>query len=128
MSKPSATARIAQEMCRRLVAEQTRARLSIAFDAALIAAHEVLQLGPGRAAAFAQAYGEAMESLADLFLRDCEENHDKRLDYAKAKREELIRSIVGDANFQPFDRCYGAAVMDELRRIRVIEGGVGGVD
>lgn len=122
MSKPSATARIAQEMCRRLVAEQTRARLSIAFDAALIAAHEVLQLGPGRAAAFAQAYGEAMESLADLFLRDCEENHDKRLDYAKAKRDELIRSIVGDANFQPFDRCYGAAVMDELRRIRVMEG------
>ncbi len=122
MSKPSATARIAQEMCRRLVAEQTRARLSIAFDAALIAAHEVLQLGPGRAAAFAQAYGEAMESLADLFLRDCEENHDKRLDYAKTKRDELIRSIVGDANFQPFDRCYGAAVMDELKRIRIIQG------
>lgn len=123
MSKPSAALRMAQEMCRRLVAEQTRARLSISFDAALIAAHEVLQLGPGRAAAFAQAYGAAMEELADLFLRDCEENHDKHLDYAKAKRDELIRCIVGDANFQPFDRCYGDAVMDELRRARVIEGG-----
>lgn len=124
MPKPSATARIAQEMARRLVAEQTRARLSISFDAALIAAHEVLQLGPGRAAAFAQAYGDAMEQLATLYLDDCDKNKDKGLDYAKGTRDKLIRSIVGDSNFVPFDKCYGAAVMDELRRIRIIEGKV----
>lgn len=122
MPKPSATARIAQEMARRLVAEQTKARLSISFDAALIAAHEVLQLGPGRAAAFAQAYGDAMEQLATLYLDDCEQNKDKGLDYAKGTRDKLIRSIVGEDNFVPFDKSYGYAVMDELRRIRVIEG------
>lgn len=122
MPKPSATARIAQEMARRLVAEQTKARLSISFDAALIAAHEVLQLGPGRAAAFAQAYGDAMEQLATLYIYDCDKNKDKGLDYAKGTRDRIIKAIVGEDNFVPFDKSYGYAVMDELKRIRVIEG------
>lgn len=122
MPKPSATARIAQEMARRLVAEQTKARLSISFDAALIAAHEVLQLGPGRAAAFAQAYGDAMEQMATLYIDDCDKNKDKGLDYAKGTRDRIIKAIVGEDNFVPFDKSYGYAVMDELRRIRVLEG------
>lgn len=120
MAKQSVVLRMAQEMCCKLVAEQTRARLSISFDAALIAAHEVLQLGPGRAQAFANAYSDAMNELADLFISDCDENHDKQIVYAKAKRDELIRSIVGEANFVPFDVSYGNAVMDELKRVRVI--------
>ena len=122
MAKQSVVLRMAQEMCRKLVAEQTRERLSISFDAALIAAHEVLQLGPGRAQAFANAYSDAMNELAELFISDCDENHDKQIVYAKAKRDELIRSIVGEANFVPFDVSYGNAVMDELKRVRVIEG------
>ena len=122
MAKQSVVLRMAQEMCRKLVAEQTRARLSISFDAALIAAHEVLQLGPGRAQAFANAYSDAMNELAELFISDCDENHDKQIVYAKAKRDELICSIVGEANFVPFDVSYGNAVMDELKRVRVIEG------
>lgn len=122
MSKPSAVVRMAQAMARETIANQTRARLSIAFDAALIAAHEVLQLGPGRAAAFAQAYGDAMEELAGLYIDDCEQNKDKRLDYAKGTRDRIIREIVGEANFVPFDKSYGEAVMDELRRIRIIQG------
>lgn len=122
MSKPSAVVRMAQAMARETIANQTRARLSIAFDAALIAAHEVLQLGPGRAAAFAQAYGDAMEDLAGLYIDDCEQNKDKRLDYAKGTRDRIILEIVGEANFVPFDKCYGEAVMDELRRIRILQG------
>lgn len=122
MAKPSAVVRMAQAMARELVAEQTRARLSISFDAALMAAHEVFQLGPGRAAAFAQAYGDAMETLATLYLDDCEKNHDKQLDYAKGTRDAKILSIVGPDNFVPFDKSYGEAVMDELRRIRIIQG------
>ena len=124
MPKPSATARLAEEIARRIVANQTRARLAIAFDAALIAAHEVLQLGPGRAAAFAQAYSDAMEQLATLYLDDCDKNKDKGLDYAKGTRDRIIKAIVGEDNFVPFDKSYGAAVMDELRRIRIIEGKV----
>ena len=122
MAKQSSMLKLAQAIARETIANQTRARLSIAFDAALIAAHEVFQLGPGRAAAFAEAYGKAMDDLATLFITDCDENNDKQLVYAKAKRDELIRSIVGEKNFQPFDRCYGNAVMDELKKIRVMEG------
>ena len=120
MSKQSARAMMANAAAKKIVAEQTRVRLVIGFDAALIAAHEVLQLGPGRAQAFANAYSDAMNELAELFISDCDENHDKQIVYAKAKRDELIRSIVGEANFVPFDVSYGNAVMDELKRVRVI--------
>ena len=95
------------------------------FDAAIIAAHEVFHMGPGRAAAFANAYNEAMEQLAGLYVSDAEENHDKRIDYAKGKRDELILSIVGPENFGPFDSAYGEAYFDELRRIRLMNGGGG---
>lgn len=91
----------------------------LGFDAALIAAHEALGMGPGRAAAFSAAYHEAMEELAALYVDDAEQNGDRHIDYAKGKRDELIRKIVGEANFVEFDRAYGAAYMDELRRIRV---------
>lgn len=110
---------LAEQIARKLVAEQTQARIMLGFDAALIAAHEALGMGPGRAAAFSQAYHEAMEELAGLYVDDCDENGDKHIDYAKGKRDALIRRIVGDENFVPFDRAYGEAYMDELRRIRV---------
>jgi len=110
---------LAEQIARKLVAEQTQARIMLGFDAALIAAHEALGMGPGRAAAFSQAYHEAMEELAGLYVDDCDENGDRHLDYAKGTRDALIRKIVGDENFVPFDRAYGEAYMDELRRIRV---------
>ena len=123
MPKPSALAREIDRQVRRIVAEQTRARLALGFDAALIAAHESFGMGPGRAAAFANAYSEAMEQLADLYVSDCEDNRDKQIDYAKGKRDEIIRKIVGEQNFVPFDKTYGLAYMDELRRIRVMQEG-----
>lgn len=112
---------LADRMARNIIAEQTRARIMLGFDAALIAAHEVLQMGPGRAAAFATAYNEAMETLAGLYISDCDDNGDKSLVYAKAKRDELIRSIVGPDNFVPFDLAYGKAYMDELKRVRIMQ-------
>ena len=123
MSKPSALAREIDRQVRRIVAEQTRARLALGFDAAIIAAHEAFGMGPGRAAAFANAYNDAMQQLADLYVSDCEENRDKQIDYAKGKRDEIIREIVGEQNFVPFDKTYGLAYMDELRRIRVMQEG-----
>lgn len=112
---------IAQNIAREIIAEQTRARVMLGFDAALVAAHKVFGMGPGRAAAFASAFSESIEDLAALYVADCDENHDKQLEYAKAKRDELILSIVGPENFQPFDRSYGAAYMDELKRIRIMQ-------
>ena len=110
---------LAERIARRLVAEQTQARIMLGFDAAILAAHEVFGMGPGRAAAFSQAYHEAMEELAGLYVDDAEQNGDKHIDYAKGKRDALIRRIVGDENFVEFDRAYGEAYMDELQRIRV---------
>ena len=116
MSKPSAWVRMAQEKAKQIVAEQTGVRLAIGKDAALIAAHEVLQLGPGRAAAFLGAYNRAMDDLAELYLGD----KDKAMDYGKGKRDEVIRKIVGDENFIPYDRFYGNTYLDELKRVRAI--------
>lgn len=118
MSKPSMLVRMAQKRAKEIVAEQTKARLAIGFDAALIAAHEVLKLGPGRAAAFANAYHEALDDLADLYLQD---SGDKQMEYGKGKRDEVIRKIVGEANFVPYDKFYGDTYLDELRRIRTLE-------
>lgn len=119
MSKQSAMMLTATKMARHIIAEQTPARLQMGLDAALMAAHEVFQLGPGRAQQFLKAYNDAMQKLAELYIEDCEENHDKQIDYAKGTRDALIRSIVGEGNFVPFDKSYGEAYMDELKRIRV---------
>ena len=109
---------IAQQTAKKIVADQTRARLMIGFDAAVIAAHETLQLGPGRAAAFANAYHEALDDLAELYLQDYQ---DKEMEYGKGKRDEVIRKILGEANFVPYDRLYGGTYLDELGRIRALE-------
>lgn len=123
MSTKNAVMVMADKIARRIVAEQTRARIMLSFDAAIIAAHEVFHMGPGRAGAFANAYNEAMEQLAGLYVDDAEQHGDKRIEYAKGKRDELILRIVGPENFVPFDVAYGAAYFDELRRIRLMNGG-----
>lgn len=115
----------AERIAKHLVAEQTKARLALAFDAAILAAHKVFGMGPGRAAAFRDAYMDAMEELAGMFIEDADKkagNGDRDLAFAKAKRDEAIRKIVGDELFVPFDRDYGSAYIDELRRIRIMGG------
>lgn len=112
--------KLANMMAREIVADQTKARICISFDAAIVAANKTFNMGPGRAAAFANNYNEALEFLTTLFISDCEKNNDKQIDYAKGKRDEIILKIVGKENFVPFDTMYGAAYMDELRRIRAI--------
>ena len=120
MGKQSAVMKIANQMAREIVANQTLARLTIGFDGAIMAAHKVFQMGPGRAAAFREAYNESVETLACMFLKDEEENKDKQIDYAKGTRDEIIKKIVGPENFVPFDLSYGDAYIDELKRIRIV--------
>lgn len=122
MGSKNQVAVIANRMASAIVAEQTRARIALGFDAAIIAANKVFHLGPGRAAAFADAYNEAMEWLAELYISDCKENRDKQMEYGKGKRDELILKIVGPENFVPFDSCYGFAYVDELQRLRIMKG------
>lgn len=121
MAKPSRVMIIADAMAREIIANQTQARLTIGFDAAVIAANRALGMGPGRAAAFIEAWHEALNELADLYVSDADENHDKEISYSKGTRDEVIRRIVGEENFVPFDRAYGQAYMDELHRVRVLE-------
>lgn len=120
MSKQSALMAMADRIARNIVAEQTRARIMMGFDAALIAANKSFNLGPTRAAKFANDYNEAMEELASMYINDAEENKDKQIDYAKGKRDEIIKKIVGEENFQPFDKTYGEAYVDELKRLRIL--------
>lgn len=74
-------------------------------DAAMIAAHDVLQLGPGRAKDFCVAYIEAMNSMARMVVDD--QKDDKEFVYAKAKIDEQITAIVGCENFKPWEDRYG---------------------
>lgn len=121
MSTKNSVMILADRIARNIVAEQTKARLSMSYDAAIIAAHEALGMGPGRAAIFREAYNNAIEELAGLFIDDSDS--DKKLVYAKAKRDEAILKIVGPENFVPFDYSYGMAYMDELKRIRLLREG-----
>lgn len=121
MAKPSRVMIIADAMAREIIANQTQARLTIGFDAAVIAANRALGMGPGRAAAFIEAWHEALNELADLYVTDADENHDNEISYSKGTRDEVIRRIVGEENFVPFDRAYGQAYIDELHRVRVLE-------
>ena len=118
--KQSATAYLAEQIARKIVAEQTRARIMMGFDAAIIAAGEMFNLNPDNAAEFCETYNNAIEELAEMYISDCDGNGDRQIWYAKGKRDEAIRRIVGEKNFVPFDEAYGEAYIDELKRIRIM--------
>ena len=61
---------------------------------------------------------EALDDLAELYLQDYQ---DKAMAYGKGKRDEVIRKILGEDNFVPYDRLYGGTYLDELGRIRALE-------
>lgn len=74
-------------------------------DAAMIAAHDVLQLGPGRARDFCVAYISAMNDMARMVVDD--QKDDKEFVYSKAKIDQQIEMIVGPENFKPWEVRYG---------------------
>ena len=61
---------------------------------------------------------QSLDDLAELYLQDYQ---DKEMEYGKGKRDEVIRKILGEANFVPYDRLYGGTYLDELGRIRALE-------
>lgn len=79
--------------------------LQMGQDAAMIAAHDVLQLGPGRARKFCTAYKEAMNAMASMVVDD--QKDDSEFVYSKSKIDEQIAAIVGPENFQPWGVRYG---------------------
>ena len=75
------------------------------LDAAMIAANEVLNLGPGRAEAYRKAYIDAINEMAKLLATDGAD--DPELDYSRDIIDRRIKSIVGSEKFVPWDDRYG---------------------
>lgn len=78
--------------------------LQMCLDAALMAAHKVLQLGKGRANEFEQEYQNALNEIANLIITDSKD--DDELVYSKEKHDQKIKAIVGEENFKPWDVRY----------------------
>ena len=78
--------------------------LQMGQDAGMMAAHDVLQLGPGRAVKFAVAYREAINEMAQVVYDD--QIDDEKFEYAKEWRDKRIRVVVGEENFAPWEECY----------------------
>ena len=83
--------------------------LQMGQDAAMIAAHDVLQLGPGRAEDFCIAYREAINDMACRVVDD--RIDDPEFVYGKSKVDEQIRAIVGPKKFAPWEVRYGEKPM-----------------
>lgn len=72
-------------------------------DAALLAAHDVFQLGPGRAAKFVAAIGKYTNEIAALLVEDAKTDRDYI--YTREKVDERLKQICGD-NFTPWEERY----------------------
>lgn len=87
---------------------QYSAKLDIAvqmgLDAGMIAAHEVLGMGPGRAEAFRVKYVETMNQMAKMLVEDSFDDPD--IVYSREVIDRSIRSIVGEENFKEWDVRY----------------------
>lgn len=81
--------------------KRTNTAVQMAKDAAMIAANEVLQMGPGRAEAYSDAFDRAMVEIAKLTVGDTPD-----MEYTKAKVDERLKAICGDG-FQPWEERYG---------------------
>jgi hypothetical protein len=73
-------------------------------DAALIAAHEVFGMGPGRAEKFHREYIHQISEMARFCVDD--QKDDKEFVYAKTKIDEQLKAIVGEENFTPWEDRY----------------------
>lgn len=79
--------------------------LQMGLDAGMIAANEVLKLGPGRAEAFRIAYITTMNEMAAMLAVDGKDDRD--LEYSREVIDRRIKSIVGPEHFKPWDARYG---------------------
>ena len=78
--------------------------LQLAQDAAMIAANEVLQMGPGRAKEFAMAFTAAVNDIGVMMFED--QMDDPEFVYTKARVDRRLKEICGE-NFVPWEERYG---------------------
>lgn len=75
----------------------------IATDAAVFAASDVFQLGPGRAGKFIEAIGRYTNEIAALLVEDAKA--DQEYIYTREKVDARLKQICGD-NFVPWEERY----------------------
>ena len=78
--------------------------LQIAQDAAMIAANEVLQMGPKRAPDFAAVMRDTVNEIAGVMLDD--QKNDEKFAYTRGVVDRRLKKICGE-NFQPWEVRYG---------------------
>ena len=78
--------------------------LQLAQDAAMIAANEVLQMGPKRAPDFANKMREVVNEIADVMLAD--QKDDEKFAYTRGVVDRRLKKICGE-HFAPWEERYG---------------------
>ena len=78
--------------------------MQIVQDASCFAAHDVFQMGPGRAVDFCAKTREYANEMI-RFIRD-DQDDDEDFEYSKAKIDEELKRIVGAENFAPWEERY----------------------
>ena len=78
--------------------------LQIAQDAAMIAANEVLQMGPKRAPDFAAVMRDTVNEIADVMLAD--QKDDEKFAYTRGVVDRRLKKICGE-HFVPWEERYG---------------------
>lgn len=75
------------------------------FDAATIAANEVLGMGKGRAPQFGQVMMETLNEIATMTINDAKD--DKEFIYTREALDRKLKRIVGEENFVSWEVRYG---------------------
>lgn len=78
--------------------------MQLGLDAGMIAANDVLKMGPGRAEAFRTAYITSVNEMAKMLAVDGEDDPD--LVYSREVIDRRIKAIVGEDKFAPWDERY----------------------
>lgn len=81
-----------------------RMTLQLAQDAAMIAANEVLQMGPGRASDFAAVMRDTVNEITGVMLDD--QKDDEKIAYTRGVIDRRLKKICGE-NFVPWEERYG---------------------
>lgn len=78
--------------------------LQLAQDAAMIAANEVLQMGPGRAPDFAAVMRDTVNEITGVMLDD--QKDDEKFAYTRGVIDRRLKKICGE-HFVPWEERYG---------------------
>ena len=85
------------------IAASRHIHTQMCLDAAMIAANEVFNMGPTRCTEFANAFSDALNTIAKTTVEDAKS--DKNLWYTKDKLDERMKKICGE-HFVPWEERY----------------------